>query len=396
MTAPVEAALVWDPAAVAYRFGPDHPFNPRRLDLTVSLIEALRLVDDRRFPVVRPTPAPREALLLVHDPEYVDAVRRLGSSESPDADAGLGWGLGTEDNPIFPRMHEATAAVVGGTLKAAELVMSGAARRAFAVAGGLHHAHRGRASGFCVYSDLGVAIEWIRRTHGARVLYIDHDAHHGDGVQGLFYDADDVLTVSLHESGRYLFPGTGFIDELGAGEGFGYSLNVPVEPFTEDDSWLSLYRSLIPEVAAAFRPDVIVLQNGCDAHRLDPLTHLHCSTRSFEEIVRITCEVADEHCGGRIVATGGGGYAVWQVVPRAWTLAWAVLSGQEPPERIPMAWLQRWQGESPVVLPERLRDGPGDAPAVPRTQEIEEVNRRTLAALRRGALPVLRGWGMAF
>jgi acetoin utilization protein AcuC len=293
-------------------------------------------------------------------------------------------------------MHEACAMVVGGTLRAAEMVMSGEARRAFNIAGGLHHAHRDRASGFCIYDDLAAAIAWIREAHDARVLYIDYDAHHGDGVQGIFYTDPDVLTLSLHESGRYLFPGTGFVDELGEGEGYGYSLNVPFEPFTEDDSWLGAYADLLPEVAAAFRPDVIVLQNGCDAHVLDPLTHLRCTTRLYEETIRITREVADQYCQGRIIGTGGGGYAIWQVVPRAWALVWAGLTEQKAGPEVPREWLEQWQGASPDLLPQQLRDPPDQYSAVPRRAEIEAANSRTVGTLRRMALPLLRGWGLGF
>jgi acetoin utilization protein AcuC len=389
------SVLVWDPAFTAYRFRPDHPFNPKRLELTVSLIEELGLLDGEKARMVPPRMATDEELLLAHSAAYVDAVRRISAGEISAADARR-WGLGTEDTPIFEGMHEITATVVGGTLRAAEMVMAGEAVRAFAIAGGLHHAHREQASGFCVYDDLAVAIRWIRREHGARVLYIDNDAHHGDGVQGIFYGEPEVLTFSIHESGRYLFPGTGFVDELGDGEGFGYSLNLPVEPFTEDDSWIDIYGKALREAAAAFRPDVIVLQSGCDAHVLDPLTHLRCTTRMYEETLRLTCQIADEMCGGRIVATGGGGYAVWSVVPRAWSLVWAQLSGQPLPERVPHSWLQRWQGESPELLPELLRDPPDAFAAVPRRDEIEEMNRRTLASLRREALPLLRGWSMEF
>src|SRR5690606_27658723 len=239
---------------------------------------------------------------------------------------GWRWGLGTEDNPIFPGMHEATATIVGGTLRCAEMVMSGEVRRAFNVAGGLHHAHRDRASGFCIYDDLAAAIAWIRERYDARVLYIDYDAHHGDGVQGIFYHDPDVLTLSIHESGRYLFPGTGFVDELGEGDGYGYSLNLPMEPHTGDESWLNATRSLLPEVFEAFRPGVRVLQNGCAAHLLDPLPQLRCSTRLYEETVGLCCELAERHCEGRVIATGGGGYSVWRVVPRAWTLVWATLT----------------------------------------------------------------------
>ncbi|HEX2205355.1 MAG TPA: acetoin utilization protein AcuC [Longimicrobium sp.] len=391
----IRTALVWDPAVTAYRFRPDHPFNPKRLELTVSLIEALGLVDGERHRIVPPRPATDAELLRVHSAEYLEAVKRL-SAPGADLSEAWRWGLGTDDTPVFPGMHEVTALVAGGSIRAAEMVMSGEVTRAFNVCGGLHHAHRDRASGFCVYSDLAAAIAWIREHHGARVMYVDYDAHHGDGVQGIFYEDPDVLTLSVHESGRYLFPGTGFVDELGEGDGYGYSLNLPLEPFTEDGSWISLYEKLLPEVAEAFRPDVIVLQNGCDGHAWDPLTHLRASTRLYEETVRITCEVADRLCGGRVVATGGGGYAVWKVVPRAWTLVWAGLSGQGVPKAVPREWLDRWQGESPDLLPETMRDGDDAFPPVPRRDEIEATNRRTLESLRRQALPLLRGWGLGF
>jgi acetoin utilization protein AcuC len=391
----VNSALIWDPAVVQYRFRPDHPFNPKRLELAVSLIEALGLANNDDARIVPPRPATEAELLRVHDAGFVDAVKRLGREGTRDAD-GWRWGLGTEDNPIFPGMHEATSLVVGGTLRAAELVMSGEVTRAFNIAGGLHHAHRDRASGFCIYDDLAAAIAWIREAHGARVMYIDYDAHHGDGVQGIFYDDPNVLTLSLHETGRYLFPGTGFVDELGDGEGFGYSLNVPLEPFTEDDSWIDIYQHLLPEVAEAFRPDVIVLQNGCDGHVLDPLTHLRATTRLYEETVRITCEVAERHCAGRIIGTGGGGYDIWRVVPRAWALVWAGLSGQQAPDAVPREWIEQWQGESPDLLPLRLRDEPGSHTPVPRRAEIEAANRHTFETLRRQAFPHLRGWGLGF
>ncbi|HEX5871794.1 MAG TPA: acetoin utilization protein AcuC [Longimicrobium sp.] len=390
----VRSALVWDPAMTGYRFRPDHPFNPKRLELAISLIQSLGLVDDDLARMVAPRMATEAELLAVHGREYLEAVRRF-SGGGDRADAGR-WGLGTDDTPIFPGMHDVTGLVTGSTLRAAELVMRGEVTRAFSICGGLHHAHRDRASGFCVYSDLAAAIAWIRREHGGKVMYIDYDAHHGDGVQGIFYDDPDVLTLSLHESGRYLFPGTGFVDELGDGDGYGYSLNVPLEPFTEDDSWLDIHRKLIPEVMEAYRPDVVILQSGCDGHAKDPLTHLRASTRLYEETTRIVCEAADRVCEGRVVATGGGGYAVWEVVPRAWTLVWGVLSGQEVPNRIPHEWLNRWQGEAPVMLPPHVRDADEDHRPVPRRDEIEATNRRTLESLRRQALPLIRGWGLGF
>ncbi|MQA91701.1 MAG: acetoin utilization protein AcuC [Gemmatimonas sp.] len=391
----MKAALIWDSSFASYRFRPDHPFNPKRLELTASLIQAMGLLDGDRFRLVSPRVATDAELQRVHSAQFVRAVHRLSERDADEGGAQR-WGLGTEDNPVFRRMHEATATVVGGTLVAAEMVMGGQVDRAFALAGGLHHAHRERASGFCIYSDLGAAIAWIRERYGCRVLYVDYDAHHGDGVQGLFYSDPEVLTLSIHESGRFLFPGTGFPDELGEGDGYGYSLNLPMHPQTEDDSWLDVYSEVLHEAAEAFRPEIIVLQSGCDAHVLDPLTHLRCTTRIYEETTRITCEVAERFCGGRIIVTGGGGYAIWRVVPRAWTLVWAVLTGQAVSSDIPHHWLERWQGESPCLLPDRLHDEPGSFAPVLRPAEVAATNRRGVEALRRTAFPILRGWSLGF
>jgi acetoin utilization protein AcuC len=236
----------------------------------------------------------------------------------------------------------------------------------------------------------------MRQTHGARVLYIDYDAHHGDGVQQIFYENPDVLTVSLHESGTYLFPGTGFVDEQGSGDGFGYSANVPLDVHTGDASFEDCFRQLVPPLAEAFRPDVIVLQTGCDAHALDPLTHLRCTTRLYENLTRLTCELADRLCGGRMVVTGGGGYAVYLVVPRAWTLVWAALRGIEVPDDIPEEWLRAARLESGADVPCTLRDPPDAFPTTPREAAAAQNNNRTVHAMKQRILPLLTGWGLAF
>jgi len=388
-------ALIWDDSLAAYRFRPGHPLNPRRLELTVELIRRLGLAGDEDRPIVAPRAATEEELLLVHTPEYVDAVRRL-SAPGTDRTMAAAFGLGTEDTPVVEGMHEAGLCVVGATLTAAELVMTGRVRRAFAPSGGLHHAMPARASGFCVYNDLAVAIRWIQKRYGARVLYIDYDAHHGDGVQGVFYGDPEVLTVSFHESGRYLFPGTGFVDELGEGDGYGYSVNVPLDAGTEDGSWLAAFTDLVPALADAFRPDVIVLQNGCDGHVLDPLADLRATTGLFEALVGVVSDVADRHCGGRIVATGGGGYAVYAVVPRAWTLVWGALCGDAPPDAIPEDWLEAVRAESGEAVPSTLRDPPGAYAAWQGRAGVEANNARTVQEVRRKVLPLLSGWGLEF
>ncbi len=388
----MDCALVWSDELAGYRFRPGHPLDPHRLQLTMALIRAMGLIDDAW--IVTPRDASDDELLPVHDPEYVNAVRTV--SRDPGARVPGRFGLGTQDVPVVPRMHEMSRAVVGSTLTAAELVATGEARRAFGVAGGLHHAHAAAASGFCVYNDLAVAIHRLETEYGLRVMYIDYDAHHGDGVQDLFYHDPDVLTVSLHESGLYLFPATGFTDELGEGDGHGFCANVPLEAQTHDASYLDAFDAVVPDLAAAYRPDVLVVQTGCDTHAFDPLTHFRCTTNLAEALMRRVVRIAEEHCDGRIVATGGGGYAIRTVVPRAWTLAWATLSGQEAPDTIPRAWIEEVQAESTARIPGTLRDPEGFIEPTGREPDVARANELTVKALKRRLMPLVTGWGLGF
>ncbi len=349
--------------------------------------------DDRR-PVIAPRDATEAELLTVHEAEYIEAVRTV--SRDPLTPVDRRFGLGTEDVPVVAGMHEMARAVVGSTLTAAEIVASGRATRTLALAGGLHHAHAGSASGFCVYNDLAVAIRWLQREHGLRVLYIDYDAHHGDGVQSIFYNDPDVFTFSIHESGLYLFPASGFVDEVGEGDGHGHSANIPLEPETEDESFLGAFDAVVPELAEAFRPDILVVQTGCDAHALDPLTHLRCTTGLFEQLARRVVQIAERHCDGRIVATGGGGYAIHEVVPRAWTLAWAALCGDEAPDPIPREWLDAVLAEAPGELASTLRDPPSAIPPSPQRHQVERANDLTVRTLKRRLMPLITGWGLGF
>jgi acetoin utilization protein AcuC len=389
------ACFIWDDVLATYRFHPEHPLNPRRLELTLGLVRRLGLLGDETETVVAPRLATEAELALAHAPEFIEAVKHASATGEVSASA-QHFGLGTEDVPVIEGMHDAALHVVGATLTAAEAVMSGRFERAFSIAGGLHHARRAEAAGFCVYNDLAVAIRWMQRQYGARVMYIDVDAHHGDGVQWIFYDDPDVLKVSFHESGVYLFPGTGFVDELGEGDGHGFTVNVPLDAHTEDASFVALFESLVPELADVFRPNVILLQAGCDAHVLDPLTHLRCTTGLYEQLVRVVSAVADRHCDGRIIATGGGGYAIYRVVPRAWSLVWATLSGREIPDDLPDDWLKALRIESGREIPLHVRDADDAFPPSPRRAAVEEMNRRTLAAVRRRVMPLLTGWGLAF
>ena len=389
----IRTALLWADELAQYRFTEEHPLNPRRLELTLALIRELDLVDDTHR-IVEPRTASEDEVLTVHAAEYVAAVRRASAG---DASPSLRqFGLGSDDVPIVPGMHEAALRICGATLTGAELIASGAVQRAFSIAGGLHHARHAQAAGFCIYNDLAVAARFLRERHDMRVLIVDIDAHHGDGTQALFYEDPDVLTLSLHESGAFLYPGTGFIDELGAGDGYGCSVNVPLDPHSGDASYMHALNELLPPMAEAFAPDVILLQAGCDAHLLDPLTHLRCTTSLYENAVRLTCDVSDQHCGGRVLVTGGGGYAVHTVVPRAWTLVWSALCGIDAPDALPDAWLRMVRQETNEDVPRMLRDKGDMVSSTSHAEDAEAMNRRTVDAVRRRALPLITGWGLGF
>ena len=311
-----------------YVLGDDHPLQPLRVKLTVDLIRQLGL--DEFCTVAPARVAADDEIGIVHSRDYIETVRALSDpvarrDVAPEEAARRGFG--TADNPIQDGMHQACAVVVGASLEAARAVHEGEARHAFNPAGGLHHAARGTASGFCIYNDVAVAAGWLKE-QGHRVAVIDVDVHHGDGTQAIFYDDPDVLTISIHESGRYLFPGTGFTDEVGGRAAAGTKLNVPIQPYAWDEPWLAAFEAVVPAALRRFRPTVLVTQDGCDTHVLDPLAHMACSTRIWPVVGRRFHELAHELCEGRWVATGGGGYAVREVVPRAWTLFFAEMVEQ--------------------------------------------------------------------
>jgi acetoin utilization protein AcuC len=356
-------ALIWDPELAAYDFGESHPLNPVRLTLAVGLMDAFGMLTPQN--VISPSPASEEDLLLVHSPEYVAAVRRAGTS---GADFLPTMGLGTGDDPVFPRMHEIASLTCGASIRGIEEVASGPRRRTFSIAGGMHHAHRDRAAGFCVYNDAAVGIAVARqRHHGLRILYVDIDAHHGDGVQEAFADTPDVMTISMHESGLYMFPGTGFSSEIGRGPGEGFAANVPMPPFATDECFALAFEEVVVPLARAFRPDLIVGQLGADAHHSDPLTDLGLTLPGYRRLVRGIIGLADELCDGRLAAVGGGGYRIVDVVPPAWSWVMAELSGLALPDVVPDAWRAnvptRLGVEPPTSMGESDRfDPPSETP----------------------------------
>jgi acetoin utilization protein AcuC len=385
--------LVFGPRSLDYDFGPHHPLTPLRFGPGIDL---LRHVGAE--PSIEPVPASDEQLLWVHTRRYVDAVRR--HDDSPWLPPELGIGL--SDNPAFPGMHDAGAAVAGGSIRAMEAILRGDTLHAHHPGGGLHHAMPERCWGFCIYDDPALAIARARQDD-LRVLYVDVDVHHGDGVQTVFFDDPGVLTISLHESGRYLFPETGFPDELGVGAAAGTSVNMPFEPYSGETVWLEAFRSIVLPLAAAFGPDVVVSQHGADAHAFDPLAHLRVTTTAQAEVARLVDGLAHRYAGGRWLATGGGGYAAYRTVPRVWALTWLAGAHREPPESTPEAWRERWAaaaetfGDAP--LPRTFTDPPNAGIVHSPEQEAAERKSAAVAAVvRRVVVPRLlreaedRGW----
>lgn len=373
------AVFIYHEAYQTYRFGPQHPFRPVRYAMVLDLLDAL----DARPALTTPPAATREDLLHVHSAPFVDAVEAASREGAGEARCGLEPG----DTPAFRGMDAAARHVVGGTLHGARLIARGEARHVLQMGGGLHHAHRGRAAGFCVYNDLAVAIRHLT-AEGLRVAYLDIDVHHGDGVQSIFYEAPDVLTVSLHESGRFLYPGTGFPDELGEGAGTGLKLNVPLAPSTCDASYLDAFERVVPHVLGWFGPDVLVVQAGADAHAADPLAHLRLSTHAYARLFDRLIELAEAHAGGRVLLTFGGGYAL-SATPRIWTLLALKLMGRPLPEALPQAWRARWTERLGAALERPLPAAFHDHAPAEEDEPVARANRTTCrrllsAAAKRG------------
>lgn len=348
--------VVWDDALTRYNFGPEHPLNPLRLALTMRLARSLGVLDRPGVQIVAPELPDDDLLATVHTPDFIAAVR-AASDEPSHVD--LSYGLGTEDVPCFAGMHDVSARIVGGTVAAARSVWSGTTMHGVNITGGLHHAMPGAASGFCVYNDVAAGIQAILNAGAERVAYVDVDVHHGDGVQTIFYDDPRVLTISLHESPQTLFPGTGFPTEVGAPGAEGSAVNVALPPGTRDAGWLRAFHAIVPPLLRAWKPQILVSQHGCDSHAEDPLAHLALSVDGQRASYAALHRLAHELCGGRWLATGGGGYALVDVVPRAWThlLSIAAEAPIEPETPVPDSWREFVRTRDYGVGPRRMTDG---------------------------------------
>ncbi|RAN92054.1 Acetoin utilization protein AcuC [Micromonospora saelicesensis] len=381
-----DTVVVWDESLLAYDMG-DHPLDPVRVELTIALARELGILNRPGVRMVKPEPADDALLTRVHAPAYLAAVRN-----APRDPLFAGYGLGTSDNPVFEGMHESSALIAGATVAAAEAVWRGDARRAVNVAGGLHHAMSARASGFCVYNDPAVAIARLLDLGAERIAYVDVDVHHGDGVQDIFWNDPRVLTVSVHETPLALFPGTGFPDETGGPGAQGTAVNMPLPPGVDDSGWQRAFHAIVPSVLRAFRPQILVSQCGADGHRLDPLADLNLTVDGQRATYLAMRALADELCDGRWVATGGGGYALVEVVPRAWSHLLAVATGDpiDPATLTPPAWRDLVASRSlGREVPLRMTDDadPSYEPWQP-TGEPNAVDR-AIAATRKTVFPLL-------
>jgi len=368
------AAFIYEDALSRHELRSDHPMRPVRLRYTYELLQEYGAFDHPEAVLLDPRSATEEELAWLHTTEYVAAVKSLGSGLSGGIDAAWFGFSGQGDNPVYPNMFEAAALSTGGSLLAAEMVASGEVAAAFNISGGLHHAAAGHASGFCVFNDPALAIHYFLN-QGKRVAYVDIDAHHGDGVQEAFYTDDRVLTISVHESGQWLFPGTGSVAELGEEAGRGYSVNLPLYPYTADDDYVEAFGQVVPPLIRAFAPDVLVTQLGIDSYHSDPLTHLQVTTEGYIEAVRQLAGL-----GLPWLALGGGGYDVIAVA-RAWSLAYGVMLDIDLPDQLPTAFAQEHG-------PGRLRDQL--SPEIP--SEIRVDGRRyledTIGAIRQQIFPL--------
>lgn len=348
------SSVVFDPSLTEYDFGPDHPMTPLRVDLTMRLAAEAGVLDG-----LEQVPAPMasdDLIATVHSPALIEAVHRMSARPGPGEEL---RGLGTDDNPVFRGMHHASAHIVGASQEAFRRVWVGDSIHSANITGGLHHAMPDRASGFCIYNDVAVGIRWLLDNGAQRVAYVDVDVHHGDGVEAIFYDDPRVLTISLHESGQFLFPGTGFPADTGGPEAEGSAVNVALPPGTSDAGWLRAFHAVVPPLVREFAPDVLVTQHGCDSHADDPLAHLMLSVDGQRAAYLALHDLAHEVAGGRWVATGGGGYAVFGVVPRAWTHLLAAVAGRplDPSSAVPEAWRDYVLERCGVDAPRRMTDG---------------------------------------
>ncbi|MDT0419199.1 acetoin utilization protein AcuC [Streptomyces sp. DSM 41982] len=383
------AHLMWDDGVTAYDFGDGHPMDPVRLDLTRKLVAGLGV--DAALKVVAAPPAGESTLRLVHREDYIAAVK-TASADPEHADQR--YGLGTVDDWAFAGMHEVSALIAGQSVAAAEALWRGDTAHAVNFTGGLHHAMPAAASGFCVYNDAALAVARLLELGAERVAYVDTDVHHGDGVEAAFWSDPRVLTISVHEHPRTLFPNSGWPQETGAEDAEGTAANLPLPAGTGDAGWLRAFHAVVPELLAGFDPQFLVTQHGTDTHFEDPLAHLAVSLDAQRAVQSACHDLAHTYAGGRWLALGGGGYAVADVVPRSWTHLTAIAAHRpvEPLAAVPEAWRQQVYAATRQQAPYRMTDGRWPVRWQPWEEGYDPADRidQAIIATRKSVFP-LRG-----
>lgn len=329
-----EVAFIYDERFASHELSATHPMKPVRLKYAYELLQSYGCFDSSNSKVTEPRAVTLDELMTYHTEGYIEAVKRF--SDGSNIIDYQSFNLGTADNPIYPKMYDAAILSTGASALAADIIISDKVDRVFNISGGLHHAMPGYANGFCIFNDPVIAINKLV-AQGMRVAYIDVDCHHGDGVQHAYYDTDNVLTVSLHESGQFLFPGTGDVEEIGSGKGRGFSVNLPFYPYTSSSVYEWAFVETIPRLIESYSPDVLVTQLGVDSHANDPLTHLLLTIQGFARLV----EIFDSWRIPKWIALGGGGYDL-QAVARAWTSAYSIMIGEDLPDKIPQTYTKKY------------------------------------------------------
>ncbi len=381
-----KTGIVWSDQFTKYNLGEGHPMNARRLDIPYQLYRNLDFHDNQSFVEFSPSEASEDDLLRYHSKNYIKMVKSL--SKAGDGYYGR-YGLGTGDCPVFPEMHESSSLIVGGTLEGIKRIMNNDVDQAFSLMAGLHHAFEERAAGFCYYNDAVIAINYLQEEHGIeRVLYIDTDVHHGDGVLNAFYSSRNMLGISFHESPQFLFPGTGLSDEIGKGEGLGYTINVPLFPGTWDELFIDLFEKIVPCIWREYDPEFIIWQCGADGHFGDILGHLNLTTNLYNFLGKRIAELSDNcSANGRLLLLGGGGYNP-DSVARVWMATLAGISGISLPEVSPQGWIDYCKKTYQIDVSSKLNDNKLDPLKIERHSLIEEANSQYLQVLKEELLEV--------
>jgi acetoin utilization protein AcuC len=366
--------IVYSDAFQQYNFGPTHPLKPTRLKLTFELMSSVKLLASPNVTVCEPREASSDELTLFHDEDYVKLIREVSKSGEGFLDLG--------DTPVFKGCYEASALAAGASLKAVDMVVSGQVSHAMNISGGLHHAHPGHASGFCIFNDPAIAIAYLKKKYSLeRILYLDVDAHHGDGVMYGFYSDAGVLDIDFHEDGHHLFPGTGFTDEIGEGSASGLKINIPLAPLTGDEPYMELFREIVPIAVRRYKPQILLLQCGADGHANDLLAHLQLTTKTYGDVVKVVHELAHEVAGGRLVVFGGGGYNIANVV-RTWTVVASALIDYALPREVPKAWQKMFEALVGEEAPECI-SSEGEAKHVLSSDVLRKQQAEILKDLKR-------------